>query len=273
MVVRTSPAAPFPRSAQGPDDILGTAALPVRTIGPPDIRAALAAGAEDFWAKPSHIVFLVLIYPIAGLILARLVVGYDVLPMLFPLVAGFALIGPLAAIGLYEISRRRERGLDTSWSHALDVLQSPSILSILALGAVLMAVFLLWLGLAWALYAATLGTEMPRSVAGFLTDIVATRQGWTLIVVGNAVGFALAAFVLSISVVSFPLMLDRHVGVICAVRTSIAAVRANPVMLAVWGLIVAGGLVLGLLPLFVGLALVLPLLGHATWHLYRRLVV
>jgi uncharacterized membrane protein len=273
MAVRTFPGPGAPGAVGQFGEILGATALPVRKIGIGDLRAALASGAEDFWAKPSHVVFLALIYPIAGLIFARLIVGYDVLPLLFPLVAGFALVGPFAAIGLYEISRRREKGIDTSWLHAFAVLQSTSRASLLALGAVLLAVFFVWLALAWTIYALTIGTEMPMSIADFAHDVFATPGGWVLIIVGNAVGFVLAAFVLTISVVSFPLILDRHVGVACAVRTSVAAVRKNPIPMAAWGLTVAAGLVLGMLPLFVGLALVLPILGHATWHLYRRVVV
>jgi uncharacterized membrane protein len=273
MAVRTFPGPDSSGVASWLGEILSATALPVRKIGFGDLRAALSSGAEDFWAKPSHVVFLALIYPIAGLVLARVIVGYDVLPLLFPLAAGFALVGPFAAIGLYEISRRREKGIDTSWLHAFAVLRSTSRASLLALGAVLLAVFFLWLALAWLIYALTLGTEMPTSVADFAYDVVATPGGWALILIGNAVGFVLAAFVLTISVVSFPLILDRHVGVARAVRTSIAAVRENPVPMAAWGLIVAVGLVIGMLPLFVGLALVLPILGHATWHLYRRVVV
>src|SRR5262245_12982226 len=113
--------------------------LPVRRIGLQDLREALEHGAEDLWAKQGQLIFLALIYPIAGLVLARAIVGYDVLPLLFPLAAGFALVGPFAAIGLYEISRRREQGLDTGWSHAFDVLRAPGFGSILELGGILLA--------------------------------------------------------------------------------------------------------------------------------------
>jgi uncharacterized membrane protein len=246
--------------------------MPVRRIDRHDLWVALEKGAEDFWAKPSHVVFLALIYPLAGLILARLIVGYDILPLLFPLAAGFALVGPFAAIGLYEISRRRELGLDTSWSHAFEVLRSPGFSSVLELGGILMAIFFVWLAAAWILYAITLGTDMPVSVGAFAQNLFTTPAGWTLIIVGNVLGFLFALVVLTISVVSFPLMLDRHVGAVAAMRTSIEAVRKNPLMMAMWGLIVAVSLIIGLLPLFVGLALVLPILGHATWHLYRRVV-
>ena len=244
----------------------------VRKISISDLIDAFKKGVDDFMVQPSHIVFLCLIYPVAGIVLAAWTSGSNALPLLFPLVSGFALIGPFAAIGLYEISRRREQGLDTSWSHAFDVFRSPGFGSVLELGGILMAIFFAWLAAAWILYALTIQTEMPVSISGFVRDLFTTGAGWTLIILGNALGFLFALVALTISVVSFPLMLDRHVGVVCAMRTSIEAVRKNPSMMALWGLIVAVGLIIGLLPLFVGLALVLPILGHATWHLYRRVV-
>jgi uncharacterized membrane protein len=110
------------------------------------------------------------------------------------------------------------------------------------------------------------------SVGAFVSDVLTTRAGWTMIVVGCGVGFLFAALVLTISVVSFPLLLDRDVGVEAAVATSARVVRTNPVAMAAWGLIVAAGLVVGSLPLLLGLVIVMPVLGHATWHLYRRVV-
>ena len=106
----------------------------------------------------------------------------------------------------------------------------------------------------------------------FIHDVLTTSHGWALIIAGNVIGFIFAAVVLSISVVSFPLLLDRDVGAAVAVQTSIRAVLANPLTMALWGLIVALALVIGSIPLFVGLAIVMPVLGHATWHLYRRVV-
>lgn len=243
----------------------------VRRIDVADLRDALLEGFDDFWAKPSHILFLGIIYPIVALFLSRLTFGYEVLPLLFPLVAGFALIGPVAALGLYELSRRRERGLDVAWRHAFDVLRSPSIGAILTLGLILAAIFLAWLGTAMAIYDATLGAY-PASLTDFARQLFTTSEGWTLIVVGNGVGFLFAVVVLMISVVSFPMLIDREVGVWTAVQTSVRAVIANPVAMALWGLIVAVSLVIGSLPFFVGLAVVMPVLGHATWHLYRRVV-
>jgi uncharacterized membrane protein len=244
----------------------------VRRIGLADIRDALARGLDDFWAMPTHAVFLCLIYPVVGVALARLALGYDILSLLFPLAAGFALIGPFAAIGFYELSRRREQGLDISWEHIFDVVRSPSRGAIAALGFLLLTIFVIWIAVAQAIYVANFGYEPAASIPHFIRQIFTTPAGWTLIIVGNFVGFLFAVTVLTISVVSFPLLLDRDVGAVEAVLTSIRAVAANPWTMALWGLIVAGLLVIGSLPLLFGLALVVPILGHSTWHLYRKVV-
>ncbi len=244
----------------------------VRHIEVADLKDVLARGMADFTAARTDIAFICLIYPIAGLVLWRLAVGYGLLPLLFPLAAGFVLLGPVAAVGLYEMSRRREQGLPVSWANAFGVLKSPAFGAILVLGLVLVGIFLLWLGAAQAIYAGTLGPEPPASLGSFTHDVLTTANGWAMIVVGIFVGFLFAVVVLSISVVSFPLLLDRDVGLATAVGTSIRAVTASPRTMAIWGLIVAGGLLLGSIPALLGLIVVMPVLGHATWHLYRKVV-
>ena len=245
----------------------------IRTIGLSDLHRALQLGWEDFKAVPSHAIILCVIYPILGLVLARAVLGYSVLPLLFPLAAGFALLGPFAALGLYELSYRRENGEDApSATAALDVLRSPSFGGMLGLGALLLALFVTWVATAQAIYTMAFGYEGTTSVSDFVTRVLTTPQGMWLIIVGCGTGFLFALVALCISVVSFPLMLDRHASAGEAMVTSLRAVARNPVPMAAWGLIVAALLVLGTLPVFLGLAIVIPLLGHATWHLYRETI-
>jgi uncharacterized membrane protein len=244
----------------------------VRRIGLGDLWNALARGVADFEANRTDVIFLCVIYPVIGLVLGRLASGHGLLPLLFPLASGFALVGPFAAVGLNEISRRREDSSDVRWVHAFGVLRAPSIGSIMLLGLMLIALFLLWLVVAQIIYVVTLGPLPPVSVSSFASDVFTTSAGWTMIVVGIGVGFLFALLALAVSVVSFPLLLDRNVGIGSAVSTSMRAVATNPGVMALWGLIVACGLVLGSLPFFVGLVVVLPVLGHATWHLYRSVV-
>ena len=244
----------------------------VRQITLADLGYALGKGIDDFTAFRTDVVFVCVFYPLAGLVLARLAFGYQMLQFVFPLASGFALIGPFVAVGLNEMSRRREAGVEVGWADALAVVRSPSFGSIVLLGLLLMAIFLLWLVAAWAIYMVTLGPEPPVSVASFIRDVFTTNAGWVMIGAGIGVGFLFALLVLAISVVSFPLLLDQEVGVDTAIRTSLRALIANPGTMAAWGLIVAGGLVLGSLPFLLGLIVVMPVLGHATWHLYREVV-
>jgi len=256
-------------SVRGSRDIAPPAVRRIRTS---DLRAALIRGLADFEAYRSDVIFICLIYPLVGILLAWLSFGYHFLPLLFPLASGFALLGPVAAVGLYEMSRRLEQGHRISWIDAFGVIRSPGFGAILVLGLVLLAIFLLWMLAAAGIYQLTLGPEPPVSITAFVRDVFTTSAGWTMIVVGMGVGFLFALLVLAISVVSFPLLLDRDVGLYGAVATSIRAVAANPRAMALWGLIVALGLVIGMIPAFLGLIIVMPVLGHATWHLYRKVV-
>ena len=248
----------------------------VRSIKPLDLAEVLEKGLQDFRAMPTHVVFLCIIYPVIGLVLAWATVGYDLLPLLYPLAAGFALVGPFAAIGAYELSRRRELGLDTSWKHAFDIIHSPSFWSLAALGLLLLAIFAVWLAVARGIYVANFGefSDTAQRITGtqFATEVLTTPQGHHLIIIGNLVGFLFAVLAFSLSVVSFPLLLDRNVGVAVAIITSFKVILKNPVTMALWGLIVAVGLAMGFATLLVGLAVVVPVLGHSTWHLYRKVV-
>jgi uncharacterized membrane protein len=250
-----------------------TPAPAVRRISVGDLRPVLEKGFEDFGAYRADVIFLCAIYPIIGIVLGRLAFGGDLLPLLFPLASGFTLVGPIAAVGLYEMSRRREQGAEIGWADAFGVVRSPRFAAIFMLGLVLAVLFLAWLVVATLVYDATLGPAPPASLGGFVHDVLTTPAGWEMIAVGIGAGFLFAVLVLAISVVSFPLLLDREVGLDTAVMTSLRAVAENPLPMAAWGAIVAGSLVLGSLPFFVGLIIVMPVLGHATWHLYRKVVV
>ena len=245
----------------------------VRRIGLTDLRIALVKGMDDFRAFPSHAIFLSLIYPFVGLFIWSLMVRYDVLPLLFPLIAGYALVGPFAAVGLYELSRRRELALDSEWQHAFDVFQSPAKWSIFALGVLLLVIFGTWLGAAHTIYVRTMGDTPLLSVGVFAQKVLHTRSGLELILVGNGVGFVFAVVTLAVGVVSFPLVLDRKVDAVTAIITSVRSVLVNPLAMAAWGIIVAALLIVGSIPFLFGLAVAMPVLGHATWHLYRRVVI
>jgi uncharacterized membrane protein len=244
----------------------------VRSIGPHDCFSALAEGFDDFFAIPTYPVFVGLFYAVAGIALVAMSSFTSALQLVFPLAAGFALIGPFVAIGLYEMSRRRDRGLVVRGRDAFAVFRSPALPSILAFGLLLLAIFAAWIFAAELIYVWLYGPNPPAAALSFLADVLSTTRGRMLIVLGGFVGFCFAALALCISVVSFPLMLDRDVGLVPALEASLRVTRANPLAVALWGVIVATALVVGSLPLFTGLAVMMPVLGHATWRLYRKAI-
>jgi uncharacterized membrane protein len=251
----------------------------IRRVGLQEVREALALGLEDFRANPVHRMFVALTFPIAGLGLGWVVAATGSFPLLYPIAGGFALIGPFASIGLYEISRRRELGVASSWLSELAVFRSQRIGPVMELGVLLAVIFVLWLATANVLYEHLLGEAGRGSLASLLHQVLGTRAGWVLCVAGTSAGFAFAAVVFCLGVLSFPLLLDRDLGgsteeqVATAVETSVRAVIANPVPMAVWALILGTGVVVGFVTALVGFVLVIPVLGHATWHLYRSVVV
>ena len=247
--------------------------VPVRIarIGIGDLGAALRAGLDDFLACRSDAIFLCVFYPVVGLVLAYVVFGHGLLHLLFPLASGFALVGPVAGLGLYAMSRNREREGTMATRDALGVLRSPAFGEIVVLSLAMVAELLVWLWAAFAIYVLTLGPKPPVSMSLFVHDVFATPAGHAMAAIGIVVGFFFAALALLLFL-AFPLLLDRDVGLAVAIRASVRAVLANKGTMTVWGLIVAGVLLVGSVPAFLGLVVAMPVLGHATWHLYRRVM-
>jgi len=257
--------------------------IPVRRIGAADLNASLSEGWSDFMEMRGDIIFLAVLYPLIGIVAAVATVGNALLPLFLPIVAGIGLLGPVAAVGFYEMARRREMGLHSNWPHFLDVRKRPSFDEIASVSGLLFAIFALWLLAAAALYVLLWGVwnppwltsfvwYEPHSIGDFLSKLFGTARGWALIVIGAAIGGVFATLVLAVSVVSMPLLVDCDVSAAAAVKTSMRATRENAGVMLRWGLTVAALLVLGSIPLFIGLAVVLPWLGYSTWHLYTRLI-
>lgn len=249
-----------------------TSEIAIRKIGVRDLWQSLKEGYDDFNAKPSFGVFLIIIYPLFALLLTLLLVSDNLLYLAFPMLAGFTLLGPLVSTCLCEMSRHRENGLEVSWHNSLDFVHSAAFAPIAALSVLLMVLYVAWLFMAQYIFFGTFGTDAPASFSAFMDELFSTRRGFALVMYGNGVGFLFAFTVLAISAISFPLLLDKPVSSATAIATSIRAVLANPLVMAVWGLIVVGLLIAGSVVFLIGLAAVLPILGHASWHLYRKLV-
>lgn len=244
----------------------------VRTIGTADLTDALRQGWSDFLEWRGDLIFIGIIYPAVGLATAILAFQGSLMPLFFPLSAGISLLGPAVAVGFYELARRREEGRPSSWTHFFGFAKRPSIDSISGVVGLLVVVFLAWVAIAGTLYFGLMGAA-PDTWGEFMTQLFTTPQGWTLIVLGNLAGLFFAGVVLTLSVVSMPMLVDKDVDARTAIETSVRAVSANKGMMIRWGLIVGALLVIGSIPFFVGLAVVLPVLGYATWHLYTKLVV
>lgn len=237
-----------------------------------NVRRALSLGLQDVLRFRSDVLAFVIVYPMIGLALAFLAFEQALLPMLFPLAAGFALLGPVASIGMYEMSKQHEESGQTSWGSALRSLRSRVVGPVMMLGLFLLGWFMLWMAAAFAIYSITLGPAMPVSTLGFVADVFTTPAGWMMILMGMAVGAGFAFVVLMVAAISFPMLIDKPVGLPMAVATSITVVQRNLIPMLAWGLAVSVLLALATLPVFLGLIVVLPWLGHATWHLYRMCV-
>jgi uncharacterized membrane protein len=250
-----------------------TKPIPVRTITDEDLRASLRKGYEDFGELRGDLVFAGLIYTLIGLAAVVMTTSMPLMPFFFPVVAGVGLLGPVAAVGFYELAKRREDGeQDLHWFNFLDVRKRPSVDDMGMVAGLLLLIFFGWILAAGVLYAALFDWATPNSIPQFLQMVFLTPRGWALIIGGAAVGAIFGWVVLALSVASMPMLVDRNVSAAQAVSASWRAAHANKGEMIRWGLMVLGLLVLGSIPLFVGLAFVLPWLGYSTWHLYTRLV-
>ena len=231
-----------------------------------DLRAALVAGWRDFAAYPVFGLFFASFYVAGGLLLYFLLFARGEFTWLIAAVAGFPLVAPFVAAGLYEVSRRREAGLAMRWRAILGAVRGHGDEQILSMGVIIFVAFAFWLMVAHGIYAIFLaGADTGGGLAVF-----ASGTGLMMLIVGGAVGALMALGFYAITVISLPLLIDREVDFISAIIVSLAAVRANGFVLLVWAAIIAVSLFIAMLPAFLGLLVVLPVLGHATWHLYRR---
>ncbi|MCM8558343.1 DUF2189 domain-containing protein [Sphingomicrobium sediminis] len=234
-----------------------------------DLRAALGAGVRDFLAYPLYGLFFSAIYVVAGLGLLYAVARLGQTGWLIPAIAGFPIVAPFAAVGLYEVSRRREKGQEMRWGPVLGALRGRGDDQIMLMGAFIFVLFTFWVILAHGISLIFLASAGPTAHS---LAILATTSGIAMLVVGGAVGGMLALILFAMTVTSLPMLVDRKVDAITAIIASLKVVRRNAAVMLAYATLVAIALLLALLPLFLGLLVVLPVLGHATWHLYRRAI-
>lgn len=249
-----------------------TRGLPrVRAARPDDLVAALRAGLDDFRAAPSLGLAIGALYMVGGWLIVYITETRELQGLTFPLIAGFALIGPFAATILYEISRRREHGLGFGWADVPAMVRGTARRQILFLGFALMFWLAVWSRVGVTIYWAFWGFN-PRPFLEILPEMFTTVHGITFLLVGHAFGALFALVAYCMSVVAFPFLLDRDADVITAIVTSFRAVLASPAVMIGWGVLIGVALAVASAPFFLGLPVALPVLGHASWHLYRRLV-
>ncbi len=245
----------------------------VRSITFGDLRDVLRKGCADFLKAPAYGLFFGGVYALGGVILIAAITVWGVHWLAYPLVIGFALIGPFIATGLYEVSRRLELGQSLSWRAVLSVVWEQQRRELGWMAFVTLFVFWVWMYQARTLFVVFFGSKGFATYDGFVQAVFTTTNGWTFLVVGHVVGAIIAMVLFALTVISFPLLLDREYDFVTAMITSIRAVAASPVVMGVWGIFVIVCTILSAVPAFLGFLVVLPVLGHATWHLYRCVVV
>jgi uncharacterized membrane protein len=246
------------------------AAFHIHRMTVKDIWEVLVLGFNDLRHCRTDALTIAVIYPISGVFIASVIVlkGF-LLPFVFPICAGFALLGPMATLWFAALSRQRERG-DSS---AASVFSFPRLTAIQRLSSIAILLFLAWNAVAGLIYATTLGSSAAAANSPFWVRVFTTQAGWTMMIAGCSAGAMFAVLALAIFCISFPLVLDRPVTATQAIAMSIQAMAHNPLFVFGWGAVVVVGLIAGALPALLGIVIVLPVLGHASWHIYRRMVV
>ncbi|MEM9574322.1 MAG: DUF2189 domain-containing protein [Pseudomonadota bacterium] len=237
-----------------------------------DLRAALSSGFADFRRAPLFGLFFAAFYVLGGLLIVQSLFVRDQSWMIYPVAIGFPIVGPFAAVGLYEVSRRLQSGIALNWSEILGVVRNQSSKELSWMAFVVLFVFWVWMYQVRLLIAIVLGRMSFSGLDGFLEVVLYTQQGWIFLAIGHVVGAVLSLILFSITVVSIPLLLDRELDFITAMITSVKAVFASPMVMLGWGIIVTLSIIAAMIPAFLGLFLVLPILGHTTWHIYQKAV-
>lgn len=240
-------------------------------IGFDAIGGSLRAGWRDFMRAPGYGLFFSAFYVLGGLVLTAVAAASGQEWWLMPFIVGFPLVAPFAAVGLYEVSRRLEAGEPLIWREVMGTVFAQKDRQLPSMAMVVLLMFMFWVFVAHTTFALFMGVSALTNVTSS-PEVLLQGRGLIMLLVGTLIGAGFAAVLFSFTVVGLPLLLDREVDFITAIITSIKAVMLNPVVLAVWGLVIAAILLAGMLPLFLGLFIALPVLGHASWHMYRQLM-
>lgn len=249
-----------------------TSRLPVaRSIMPSDITAALHAGIKDLARAPLYSLFFGCVFSVSGIAILYLLLIAGSSYWVLPLAAGFPLIGPFAAVGLYEISRRLEQGEPLSWGAVLQAVIRGGRMQLPSYAFIVLFIYLIWVYLAHLIFALSFGLK-PMTNVMTSAELLTTAEGIGMLIAGTLVGGAIAALLFSISVISVPLLLERDIDVVTAIVTSVKAVLANRPAMLFWGIIIVICSIAAMVPLFLGMIVIFPVLGHTSWHVYRRVI-
>ncbi|MHC5654768.1 DUF2189 domain-containing protein [Stappia sp.] len=233
---------------------------------------ALGAGMRDFRSAPFYGLFFGAVFALGGNLVLLTASAFHMSYLSYPLAAGFSLIGPFIAVGLYEVSRRIEAGTPLSWPGVLGVIWEQRSRELGWMAFVVLFIQIMWMYQVRLLLALFLGFQSFASFGEFVEVVLTTPEGLLFLIIGHVVGAVLSVVLFSLTVVSFPMLLDRDIDFITAMITSVRAVVTSPVPMIGWALVVTVTLIVSMLPFFAGLLIALPILGHTTWHLYRALV-